>query len=224
LTKEYNLKVRCPNCGCWHPAENSFNAWVRSHRDLDSVKDGITRFDCDVLLHRYKFTQDGKSSRELQCLMFIEVKTHGANASPAQRDTLGILSQALRNRRKNINADKCGRHLGDHVPPAKAYSVILNRDIKLLMYGGHLLRMSHNTPEDSDWMTWDDNPQKSSHDFDENRVINPDELVMLLRFEIDPDWRRDSNGRWFLKPIDHRRRTGSMKPEVLTPLLADKGL
>lgn len=199
MTRKFNENVFCPHCRQWHPAENAFNQWVRRHPQLDSRDVGIARFDCDVLIHRYKVARDGMGDRTIQCLMFIEVKTHGADASDAQLDTLGLLSQVLRNRRRNRHREKIGRHLADHTPPAVAHSRLLGRKVALRVFGGHLLQLSGNDPTDSEWMKWD------------WRDINAEQLVRLLLFELDPDWKKTGDGKPRLREMDTRRRYRSVR-------------
>jgi hypothetical protein len=159
---------------------------------LDS-RDGLVRFDLDVLLHRYKLATDQKSTRCLQCLMFIEVKTRDAEPSACQRDTLSLMSQVLRNRRRNVCRDKRGRHAQDHAPLAMAFSWLLGRDVRIKMFGGHLLQLSGDDPPTSDRLRWD------------HRPISHANLIALLRFEIDPD---------SLLPIDWRRRYRAFTDDV----------
>jgi hypothetical protein len=194
VTKAYNRRVFCPHCRKSHPEESAFNQWVRGHPALDSRTYGIVRFDCDQLIHRYKIVGDGMGERVIQCVMFIEVKTHGAEPDAAQLDTLGLLSQVIRNRKKNVHADKVGRHLGNHTPPAVAYSSILGKKVALRMFGGHLLQFEKNDPQDSAWIKWD------------RKGIDAGQLVGLLRFELDPNWKGGE-----LRPIDHRRRYRSVR-------------
>src|SRR6187399_274333 len=106
MTRAYRGLVHCPSCGTSHSAETAFERWMRGEPALDSRTAGIVRFDCDVLLHRYCLVTDQKSSRNLQCLMFVEVKTYMAEPSDAQRDTLSLMSQVLRNRRPNMHQQK----------------------------------------------------------------------------------------------------------------------
>ena len=173
---------------------------MRGHPALDSVRDSVVRFDLDVLLHKYRVESDKAGSRDLQCMMFIEVKTNGADVTPAQQDTLSLLAQVLHNRRPNMHQGKLGRHATDHVPFCKAKSQKIGRVIALRLYGGHLLRMSGVDPATSDWMTWD------------NKAIDVDVLVQLLKFNLDP---------LRLTPIDWRRRYSDFRhlesPEQLLP-------
>jgi len=182
VTRAFRESIRCVRCGLEFTAETDFERWMRGHRDLRSG-DGIVRFDLDVLLHRYKFQRDGKSDRTVQAMMFVEVKTYMAEPSLCQRDTLGVLNEILRNRRKNMHQDP-RRQRND--PITRVYSKVARKEITIHLYGGHLLQLSHTTPENSDRMVWD-----------WKHVIDQNQLVRLLRFELDPDT---------LRAIDLRRR------------------
>lgn len=200
MTRAFDGLVCCPHCKKWHTAETALERWIRNHADLDSRTKGIARFDCDILLHRYLMPTDKKGTRELQCVMFIEAKTQWANVSPSQRDTLSMLSQVLRNRKDNRHQTKRGRHAGDHIPPCSCYSHMLGREVRVRLFGGHLLRMSGDCPESSQSMTWD------------GEDIDTETLLRVLRFERDPD---DIS-----KPIDWRRRWSSfneIKAQLILP-------
>lgn len=186
MTRTFNGRVHCPHCRQWHTAETALERWIRDAEDLDSRIKGIVRFDCDILLHRYLVPVDKRGTRDLQCVMFIEAKTHWADMTPAQKDTLSMLSQVIRNRRRNIHGAKKGRHAQDRTPPCKCYSHVLKKDVRLWLFGGHVLRMSGDCPDDSDRMAWDGKP------------IDRDTLIRVLRFELDPDD--------IAKAIDWRRR------------------
>lgn len=185
MTRRFGTLVTCPHCKASITAETAFERWMRNHDELDSRAIGLVRFDCDLLLHRYLTPTDKKGTRDLQCLMFVEVKTHGADVSPAQHDTLIMFDQVLKNRRPNMHRGKKGLHAKGHVPPAKVRSLLLKRDVALWMFGGHLLQFSGEAPEDSEWIMWD------------RRAIKVPQLIALLRFEVDP---------YDLRPIDWRRR------------------
>ena len=184
MTRTFNEKIRCPSCGHNHTAETAFERWVRNNRSLDSVRESIVRFDLDLLLHRYKTPTDGKGTRDIQCMMFIEIKTFMAKVSDAQRDTLSLLNQVMRNRKPNIHSNP-RRQVKNQI--CRAYSKMLNKEVRLLLYGGHLLQMDGTCPNSSSLMLWD------------NKPIDPIRLEELLRFERDPD--RPEN------KMDHRRRS-----------------
>lgn len=193
MTTPFRQRVTCPECGCVHTVETALERWIRGHPSLKSA-DGIVRFDGDILLHRYLIATDKRGARDIQALMFIEAKAFGAVLTDCQRDTLSLWSQVLRNRRKNIHRGPRGRHATDHCPLATAYSHKFGRSIRLKLFGGHLLRLSHGDPPSSEWIEWD------------GKRISEDQLVLLLRFELDPD---------SLRPIDWRRRYSAFQnPEL----------
>ena len=188
MTRRFGGFINCPKCGHSHTNESALERWIRNDRQLDSIGSGIVRFDIDILLHRYNFSKDHKGARNVQAMMFIEAKTHGAELTPSQQGTLSALSQILRNRRANMHQDKLGRHASDHVPPATVVDPKRQTEHALYLYGGHLLRMSDVDPMQSEWMEWD------------NKPITADQLRSLLLFEIDPDT---------FRPIDWRRRSAA---------------
>jgi len=183
MTRSFNEKARCV-CGREITLETDFERWVRNCPALDSVREGIVRFDLDLLLHKYKTHEDGKGSREVQHLMFIEVKTNMASPSAAQTDTLSMLNQVLRNRRPNVNSRN---RFQAELAPVKVKSKMLGKMVTLKMYGGHLLQFDGTDPTNSTQMKWD------------GKDIDPSWLVDLLTFVRDPD-------RPKLK-MDHRRRS-----------------
>lgn len=139
---------------------------------------------------------DGFGQRDIQMMMFVEVKTWGADLRMAQRDTLHLLNQVLRNRRKNRHKNRDRYNAKNHAPPAEVYSPANEKYIKLFLFGGHVLTFEKNGPEDSSWIRWD------------KTDISTEQLVDLLKFELDPD---DPT-----KKLDIRRRTGTpAKHEVL---------
>lgn len=171
MTRTFNEKIRCPQCGYDHTIETDFERWMRHNPELKS-ESGIVRFDLDILLHRYKFSEDRKGTRDVQCMMFVEVKTFMATPSPAQIDTLSILNQVLRNRRPNIHSTPRRQVIGQLT---KAYSKLNRRDVRLWLFGGHLLQIDGSSPDNSSRMLWD------------NLDINKSHLLELLRFERNPD-------------------------------------
>ena len=79
------------------------------------------------------------------------------------------------------------------------YSVVAGKKTPVYCYGTHKLRLSGATPDDSDWMTWDDKP------------VTATDLVKLFRYELHPD---------SLRPMEHRHH----KRRVIPPAtLFDEG-
>lgn len=171
MTRRFNSRIRCEHCGNMTSEESPMERWIRRHPTLDS-KHGIVRFDIDILLHRYKSVRDSKGCRDIEFMMFIEVKTFSASLTDTQQDTLGLLNQLLRNRKRNIHSDPRRQVNGQ---PAKAYSRMKNREVPLRLLGGHLLQLSGSNPQDSDQIMWDYKP------------INEETLVELMLFDRDPD-------------------------------------
>jgi len=145
--------------------------WIRNHPLLDSAH-GIARFDLDILLHRFKTVLDAKGERQIEFMMFIEVKTYGAGLSTSQQDTLSLLNQVLRNRRQNMHGAPRRQVCGQ---PIVTYSIAKRKHIPLRLLGGHLLQLSGDDPDNSEWMKWDNTP------------IDRDTLIELMLFARDPD-------------------------------------
>lgn len=185
--RNYREHVTCPKCGERIITETPLCAWIREHPMLDSQNVGIVRFDLDILVHRYMFLSDDKGVRDIQAMMFIEAKTNGAELDPSQHDTLRVLDQVFRNRKPNMHKRKVKVQL-PHMD--KAWSQ-LNGWVDLRLFGGHLLQIEGQTPNDGK-MRWGWPG--------EEKEISSDQFVALLRFELDPDT---------LKPFDIRRRSGA---------------
>lgn len=159
--------------------------------DLRS-EDGIVCCDMDYLVHRYKTAADG---RDVQCIMFVEVKTRGAGLTDSQRDTLVLLDQYLNNRRETPTKKNSKRVLNE--ARTKAFSVVSRKYVMVRAFGGYLLQFQHTGPDDG-WIKW--GPKRIE--------ITPDQLAAIIRFDLDPDT---------LAPMDLRRHH---KPPDL-PLFPD---
>lgn len=179
MTRAFNQKFQCHNCGCISTAETGFSRWIRMRADLRS-QDGIVCCDMDYIVHRYKSAADG---REVQCIMFVEVKTRAADPTPSQRDTLLLIDQFLNNRRNTPTKRNGKRVLA--ATRSKAFSFLAEKQVTVRAYGGYLLQFENTGPDDG-WMRWG----KKRTD------ITPDQLAALMRFDLDPDT---------LAPIDLRR-------------------
>ena len=168
MTKPFNQQFHCPNCNTWQSQESIFSRWIRNNPHLESA-DGYSVSDQDYWIHKYK-TDD--RDRQLQLMMMVEIKTLGGTVSAAQRDTLYLANQIMRNRRETPTRPL--RYQAGNAP-LTAYSTMLRRNIQVRIFGIHVLRFSGLGPTDSKWMIWD------------NREITESQLTGLLRFDIDPD-------------------------------------
>lgn len=180
MTRRFNSRIRCEHCGNTTSEESPMERWIRNHPTLDS-RNGIVRFDIDILLHRYKSFIDAKGRRDIEFMMFIEVKTFSASLTNTQQDTLGLLNQLLRNRKSNMHSTP--KRQVNNQPP-KVYSRMKRREIPLRLLGGHLLQLSGSCPESSERITWDYKP------------IDINTLVELMLFERDPDNLDARKGDW----------------------------
>lgn len=72
-------------------SDADFMRWVRSRGDLfpsSSNQCAYVASDVDTLWHQYKTVVDGQGTREVQAIMFLEVKTRSGQLTPSQQDTL----------------------------------------------------------------------------------------------------------------------------------------
>ena len=175
MTRQFNQQIHCPNCQTWITHETSFGRWIRNNKDLDSSK-GYCVSDQDYWIHRFKTFRN----RDFQLLMLVEIKTMGAALTTAQKDTLHLVNQIMRNR-KQTPTKELKFQLGNTI--AKTYSIMAGKEVLVRLYGMHALTFSGLGPNDSEWITWD------KYD------VDIETLTSILRFDLDPDT---------LKPIDLR--------------------
>lgn len=174
MTRPHYTEYHCAACNTWQTQESAFGRWIRNNRELDS-RQGIGALDQDYWIHRFK----SYGQRDFQLLMGIEIKTKGAELSPSQRDTLHILNQFMRNRKRTPT--KSLQYQPGSV--VEVYSIINRRMVEAKFYGIHVLRFSGLGPDDSEWIEWD------------GKVIDASQLTKLIRFDLDPDT---------LRPLDLR--------------------
>jgi hypothetical protein len=140
-----------------------FMEWCRNNKLLPawSPDIGWVQTDVDTFIHRYITAVDGVSSRELQVMMEVEVKTRGGDLTPSQRDTY---------RKKHATIQPSLKWQGQ----------------SLRNFGVSILRMSGTSPADSAWMKWC--RFKAGQGFETvEKDITEEQLVLLLRFELHPD-------------------------------------
>lgn len=173
MTRPFCQRMQCPKCRTEVTIETALGRWLRAQPRLRS-EDGINIYDADCsverrIVHRYK---DG-TSREAQCYMEVEVKEYGAVPTPAQRSTLQILSDYLKNTVSNMystrgaSEDRSGKF-------RKIYDREFDRWVFVRHYGIHLLQFEKAGPDDSAWIRWD------------GQEITAEQLVGLFAFEIHP--------------------------------------
>lgn len=175
MTSRFRRVAKCKECGNEIPLEDEIGQWVRGHPQLDSAK-GFVFMDRDIVVHRYK----ADHRREFQCVMFIEVKSHGASLNDSQRDTMFIIDQLFRNDR-STPTKKCRSRASS--TPSTAYSLFRKTHVAVKALGYHLLKMNGSTPDNSTEIFWD------------RRQIDVGMLIDILRFEVHPDTLRKMDFR-----------------------------
>ncbi len=76
------------------PAQESpFGRYIRTHRALDSRDTGLTVTDIDWCFHKYAPHVDGLGTRDVQLMLFLELKCYNAEPRPSQVETLSLLHQ-----------------------------------------------------------------------------------------------------------------------------------
>ena len=142
-----------------------FCDWMRHCKELPSFSPdfGFVATDTDILLHRYLTSVDGVGTRQIQCLMHVEVKTREGKPSDSQIDTLSKL------------------HL------FRGERMVNNSHIRY--FGVFILCMTNTTPDNSAAMWWcvipDGQILKDAARLDV-RLIDKPELIELLRFDRHP--------------------------------------
>lgn len=167
MTKPFNSQFHCSNCNTWQTQESLFGRWIRNNPYLDSGS-GYAVTDQDYWIHRYKTFR----GREFQLLIGVEVKTMGAALSDSQKDTIHIINQVMRNRRKTPTKNLLWQS-GN--APLTVYSFIAKRKIDLRCLGMHVLTFSGLGPQDSEWIKWD------------SSFIDEKTLTGILAGDLDPD-------------------------------------
>lgn len=151
-----------------------FMAWCRTEPGLQPLKSdrGWVQTDVDTYVHRYQ-TPVG---RAVQAQMEIEVKTRGGKAEWSQLDTLGK------------------KHVGFK---EKEWW----KDQLIYYFGVSVLRISGETPRDSEWMTWH---RFRNWRLEEVARVDFSEMLELIRLDRHPDtlsridWRSYGEGT----PVD----------------------
>lgn len=188
MTRPFNQQVHCPNCNTWITHETSFGRWIRNNGRLES-RDGYCVTDQDYWIHRFKTAY----KKTYQLIMLVEIKTMGMPLTLAQKDTLHMANQLMRNRKNKMLEYQAGPGV-NHV-----HSIMTKSKTILRAYGMHVLTFSGLGPDDSEVITWD------------KSAITKDQLTEILRFDLDPDT---------LLPIDLRphHKTTEIIENTTTPL------
>lgn len=147
-------------------ADSPFGDWIRHHPGLDSIRERLCVTDSDYWIHRYRAHTDKVGERAVDSIMLVEVKTHLRDIPFAQRDTLQLVNQLLR--QVSVRPDGRRRYV-----TLKGFQPGESRRVRC--YGVHLLQLSGSRPDNSTTILWD------------RLYLTEDYLVEILRFDRDPD-------------------------------------
>jgi hypothetical protein len=140
-----------------------FMAWCRSCELLPSWSPdcGWVQTDVDTFIHRYITSVDKQGTREVQAMMETEVKTRSGNLTQSQVDTY---------RKKH----------------ATTMPYLQFRGQAIFNYGVSFVRMDGTSPLDSTLIEWGRFNRASDFEI-VWKVICLDQLIKLMRFELNPD-------------------------------------
>ncbi len=147
--------------------EERFSAWLRTQPEIDSLKKGLTVQDIDYCFHKYRTNVDRLGTRDVQLMMFVELKCMDALPNPSQHESLFFWHQWL------------ARPLGKHVERLEGKG-----KVALWHFGIFVLRLPRFSPEESDHFHW--GTFQSNGQIRWRRGTMPD-LLALLAFERRPD-------------------------------------
>lgn len=136
---------------------SGFLQWIRTVPGLDSREAGIAVMDVDIIWHQYRETQDNNGQRKTNNLMIIEEKSFGADLSFAQRDSMWITHQMLRDSRATFVSNARGQM------------------VWVKYWGYFKLRYSGQNPGASLRIEWN------------KTLISIKQLIGILRFDLRPD-------------------------------------
>jgi hypothetical protein len=190
MTRCFYQRIRCKACGKEMENESDFSQEIRHRKEMDSSHTGVSDIDAEsqrLIVHKYR---DG-GVRDVQTMLEIEVKTHGADLSFSQKDTLSMHNQVIRNRR-NTPTKRSKRQTGNG--PLKVWSECAKGMVWMRHFGIHILVFDGTCVANSETIKWD------------GRKITKDDLWNLLEFRIDPDT---------FKPIEARSHHKRQQMDLL---------
>lgn len=172
-------------------SDTPFCAWLRrQQKELPSYSEtcGFVASDNDVHIHRYMTEVDGRGTREIQALMFLEIKTRGGKVHDSQRDTLVKLHACL---------GKCKIEFDGQA---------------IRHFGVSFIFLSGTDPDDSETIHWGRfDPRDESSRVIRGKKITKEKLLKLLRFELHPDNLEP-------RPFRRHHKTTQIVELVKTPL------
>lgn len=174
-------------------SDTDFSAWVRRHPELQYDYDGrfgLGLADWDAVFHRYMTASEINRPRDVQSLMYLEVKSRNGSLTSSQRDTL------FKHHCHCFNMDQ-----------GKAQSRRINGQ-DILHFGVSILILSGTNPDNSASIKWGRFSKIGNVHF---QKINSDQLIQLLRFDLHPS-------NLSTKPFRLHHKTREVAELILEPL------
>ena len=163
----------------WRDGETPFGAWLRGHPGLESHTVSLAVTDADWIFHKYCIHRDSLGRRDVQLMMFLEVKCCGAEPSASQEDTLYMLHQCMHELGKQV------RNLGNR------------QQVTLWHFGVFVLSLPGEGPDDHAACRWGAFGPSGRLQW---RTGPVNVLAKLLAFDMRPDT---------FQPLDLRRHHAS---------------
>lgn len=151
-----------------HGNDSCFGDWIRCQEDIDSVINGVTLNDIDMMVHQYRTNLDALGLRPVHLMLQVEVKVLGGVPNPYQRQTLFFQHQRLNGKEFLVDAKKQD-----------------GSKISVWHFGVYVLSCPGFYPGDnSDYVTW----YRWSHTGSlVPTEVTVEKLKSILRFDLRPD-------------------------------------
>lgn len=167
--------------------DTPFGHWLRQRPEIDSRH--FVASDIDWVLHRYRPEVDSVGTREINYMMFLEVKTFGADLNFSQAESLWFQHQLFQQKQGKRNLLMQG---------GRARRAVWH-------FGVSVLRMQTDSPSSGDimWCRFD------SIGTLQWKLISEHQLIQLFRFDLHPDSLNPMSARRHHKTrrIEHIERT-----------------
>ena len=148
--------------------ETPFGDWVRQNPKIESHQAGLAVSDNDWIFHKYRTDVDAMGTRDIQLMMFLELKCRNAEPSSSQCETLWFLHQFFR------PDNELGRKM---LRPGRA-------PIMVWHFGVYILSLPDTKPDETQLCRWGAFTPEGKIYW---RSIYQSKLAPILGFYIRPD-------------------------------------
>jgi hypothetical protein len=167
--------------------DSDFGDYIRKQPGMDSRKLAVN--DCDWMFQRYRTTVDSIGTREIQSIMWVEVKTRGAVPRKSQLETLSLFHEGA------LRASKSTW--------ARGQKVIRHHGVSVLSFTG-------TSPLNSEVIWWGRFRSDDLMDIHWRQVTEA-QMIGLLMFDLHSD-------NLTPQPYRRHHKTGVIEQLVTLPL------